>query len=87
MNAYWNGEPALAEQVVVTVPEWRDGDPPAAWWEPFAGTERRAVIVVYNNDRFILDDEDGSGYQKVTQGFGGPSWPHRSLPIRSRVVA
>ncbi|RKX65384.1 MAG: hypothetical protein DRP42_04860 [Tenericutes bacterium] len=77
---YWNGEPTEATRVVVTV-----GKPMApTWWcADLEGHARRAVEVVYGGETFFLDDEDGSGWAKVTEGHGSPNWPHSSLPDSS----
>lgn len=75
-ETYWNGEPTPARKVRVRVTE------PVAttwWFADLVGTERAAVEVTYGGDTFLLDDEDGSGWRKVTEGRGGPRWPHRSL--------
>jgi hypothetical protein len=78
MGTYWNGESCSAERVTITV-----GDAPApTWWcADLAGTQRPAVRVHYGSEVFYLDDADGSGWRKVTEGHGSPSWPHRSLPV------
>lgn len=82
-TTYWNGTKTKARKVTVTV-----GPPPVAtWWcAGLEGTQRAAVEVCYFAHRFFLDDEDGSGWRKVTEGHGGPSWPSSSLPDGSTVV-
>ncbi len=83
-RTYWNGEPTICERVRVRV-----GEPMApTWWcAALAGTERQAVRVRYGRATFLLGDEDGSGWRKVTEGHGGPRWPSRSLPDSSAVIA
>lgn len=78
----WNYENAEARRVVVTV-----GTPttPTWWCADMEGQERKAVEVTYGGDTFFLDDEDGSGWYKVTHG-GGPDLSHKSLPSSSTVV-
>lgn len=75
-RTYWNGEPAKVRKVFVKVG-------PAAkstyWYAGLEGTIRKAIEVEQAGCRFLLDDEDGSGWQKVTVGKGGPSFPHSSL--------
>jgi hypothetical protein len=80
---HWNGEPCTGRRLEVIVPEWREGDPPHAWWKPYQGDTRKAVLVEYYDQRHLLDDEDGSGWFKVTEGHGSPRWGHRDLPLRS----
>lgn len=74
---FWNGEPAGAERVKVLIPrhswpKWLDAD---------ASPLRHAVRVRYGRQAFFIDNEDGSGWRKVTNGFGSPQYGHRSLPI------
>lgn len=74
----WNGEPCAARKVRVMV---ADSDFfPAYWARQYVDTVREAVEVTYNGQTFYLDNEDGSGWHKVTHG-GGPGWPHRDLEI------
>ena len=82
-QTFWNFEFTPCRQVRVKV-----GSPPApTWWcAQYEGTIRKAVEVTYHGMKFYLDDEDLSGWLKVTQGRGGPATPHRSLPDNSEVV-
>lgn len=82
-KTYWNGEPAQCRRVVVRVgvvetPTW--------WCAGLEGAERKAVEVVYSGQTFYLDDENGSAWLKVTKGYGGPEWGHKSLPDDSTVI-
>lgn len=77
-QCYWNGEKAIARHVRVRV----DKDLPPGWWcAGLEGTIRRAVAVTYGGETFYLDNEDGSGWLKVTVGRGSPGVGHRSLPV------
>lgn len=78
-ETYWNGLPTPAERVRVVV----DTSPVDTWWcADLAGTERAAVRVGEpGGEVMYLDDEDGSGWWKVTEGRGSPRVPHRSLPV------
>lgn len=78
----WNGERcrALKVRVVVGKP-----DRPTWWFAGLEGTERRAVRVDYGGQTFYLDNEDGSGWAKVTVGRGAPQWGHKSLNIEREV--
>lgn len=82
-QTFWNGEPTPARKVRVIV----GPSPKPTWWcAELAGQERAAVEVSYFGDRFYLDDEDGSGWAKVTQGRGSPQYGHSSLPV-SKVLS
>ena len=83
-NAFWNGELCHARKVIVKVgkslrPTW--------WCAEFEGQERPAVEVLYGGQRFFLDNLGGSGWGKVTTGYGSPQYGHRSLPNDSEVVS
>lgn len=84
IRTYWNGEPTECRRVTVIV---GTAERPSWWCADLAGQQRAAVEVTYYGVASYLDDEDGSGWRKVTQGFGGPRWPHRSLPVHSVVGA
>ena len=80
----WNGEPCEAVKVRVIV----GPSPRPTWWcADIEGAEREAVRVTYCGQVFYIDNEDGSGWRKVTDGGGGPSWPHRSVPVDREVEA
>lgn len=83
-GTFWNGEPCQADRCRVIVGDV--GDMPLHWARDLVGTERAAVLVVYYSQHFLLDDEDGSGWAKVTEGRGSPRWPHRNLPMSSKVL-
>ena len=74
----WNGEPCGALKVRVVVadaPEF-----PLYWARDLVGMEIDAVQVTYNGDVFYLDNRDGSGWHKVTNG-GSPRLRHSELSI------
>ncbi|MET7477972.1 hypothetical protein ABZT17_26895 [Streptomyces sp. NPDC005648] len=77
-DTQWNGEPCVATQVTVIVAD--DHVFPLYWARDFVGTRRKAIEVQYGDQTFYLDDEDGSGWDKVTHG-GSPAWGHRDLII------
>jgi hypothetical protein len=75
----WNGEPCEAKRVRVIVADAPDC--PNYWAREFVGQERNAVEVRYFDTPFYLDDENGSGWAKVTLGGGGPEWGHKGLEV------
>ncbi|HYW33008.1 MAG TPA: hypothetical protein VE869_16020 [Gemmatimonas sp.] len=82
-STYWNGEPCTARRVFVRV----GTVPTATWWcAGMEGTVRRAVEVTHSGVPFYLDNENGSGWGKVTAGRGSPWVGHASLPSDSVVV-
>lgn len=79
-GALWNGEHTDARRCEVIVGK----SPYPTWWcAHLAGTVRKAVRVEHAGAVFFLDDEDGSGWAKVTEGRGSPRMGHRSLPDTS----
>lgn len=81
-RTFWNYEPTPARIVRVIVGK---SERPTWWCAELEGTEREAVEVNYHGNKFYLDNEDGQGWAKVTQGRGGPDWGHSSLPVASLV--
>lgn len=78
-GTYWNGERCTARRVRVIVGE---SNPRGAWYEGLEGTARDAVEVLYGDMVYYLDNEDGSGWLKVTKGRGSPGVSSRFLSIR-----
>lgn len=86
-RTFWNGlaTDALRGTMVVDT----EGLPETNWavQEGLDG-ERIAVVRVnldgvnYGGGVSWLDDRDGSGWRKVTEGHGGPRWPHREVPVK-----
>ncbi|MFJ2719414.1 hypothetical protein [Streptomyces sp. NPDC087437] len=77
-DTQWNGEPCGARRITAIVAD--DGRFPMYWARHLVGTRRNIVEVVYGGETFYLDDEDGSGWNKVTHG-GSPHWTHSSITI------
>ena len=82
-ETFWNGEPCEARHVRVIV-----GTPlrPTWWCAPLEGKEWMAVEVKQHGKVFFLDNTDGSGWRKLTEGRGMPNYTHRSLPADSKVI-
>lgn len=77
---FWNGEPCRAKVVTVVVGK----APRETWWcAKLEGQQRQAVEVEYAGQKFYLDNEDGSGWWKVTQGHGSPFVGHSSIPVEA----
>lgn len=76
----WNGEPCIATRVTAIVAD--TGFFPGYWAREYVGTRRKAVCVQYAGRTFYIDDEDGSGWHKVTHG-GGPGSSHKDLDVEA----
>jgi hypothetical protein len=85
-ETFWNGLPTTAARgtaVVADAPEF------PAYWARTEGIigERIPVVEIaldgvnYGGGTDYLDNRDGSGWRKVTDGHGGPRWPHRNVGI------
>lgn len=86
MTAFWNGLPTTATRgtaVVADAPEF------AAYWARTQGVVGSRIPVVqvvldgvnYGGGVTYLDDRDGSGWRKVTEGHGSPRLGHRNVAI------
>lgn len=78
-ETYWNGESCEARRLKAVVEE--DERFPHYWARSLIGTVRAVVEVHYGQQIFYIDDEDGSGWGKVTEGHGLSSWSHRTLAV------
>lgn len=83
-GTFWNGLPTVAERgtaIVAPAPQF-----PMYWARHLVG-QRIAVVrveldgVAYGGGTDYLDDVDGAGWRKVTEGKGGPGWPHSNVSI------
>jgi hypothetical protein len=78
IDTRWNSQPCdvvRGSAVVKDAPEF-----PQYWAREHVGQRRRVAVVFQDRQWFVLDDEDGSGWVKVTNG-GGPRLGHRDLAI------
>ena len=83
---YWNGQPTLAYRGTAIV-----ADNPAfpQYWAREANIigQRIAVVCVvlegvnYGGGITYLDNRDGSGWYKVTKGYGSPRVGHANVTI------
>lgn len=60
-------------------PFTKEPSTPTWWFAGLGGTVRDAVEVTYGGRSFLLDDEDGRGWAKVTEGRGSPRRSHSGL--------
>lgn len=76
-QTYWNGKPTPCRRLRVRLPDTYDGPATDPWFAHLLGQEIDAVDV---DCCFLLADDDGSGWRKVTVGRGSPYFRHRGLP-------
>lgn len=85
-QTYWNGEPTPAERGTAIVAEAPEVPMYWARTEGIIG-DRIAVVRValdateQSGDVMYLDDRDGKGWAKVTEGRGGPRFGHSNVTI------
>ena len=85
-QGYWNGLPTEVERGTATV---ADAPEFPAYWARAEGIIGQRIPVVrvvldgvnYGGGTSYLDDRDGSGWRKVTQGHGSPAYGHRDVAI------
>lgn len=78
MTARWNGQPCDVK-VIRIVMNGTEDNPVLFWGKAFYGMERQALLVTQGSSQFVIDNEDGTGWLKVTVGMGSPSYGHRSI--------
>lgn len=83
-QTFWNGEPTKCTKVRVIV---ADAAFPLYWAREFIGQEREAVKVELDYDKvFYIDNEDGRGWLKVTEGHGMWRYAHSDLGVEREVT-
>lgn len=78
-KTYWNGEECHALHVEVIVAD--DTRFPLYWARELVGQRRKAIAVTWGGHTFYIDDEDGQGWLKVTEGRGMWTYGHRDLAV------
>lgn len=73
VSFFWNGEPCKVRFLYILIKPTECKN--LAWWKPFEGTIRQVAEVTLWGDPFIIDNEDGLGYAKLT---GGGMWTQGS---------
>lgn len=69
---YWNGLPAqITCCIIEIIPA---PDKPMMWFNAFAGQERQVVEITQDGTTFIIDNQHGEGFFKVTTGMGSPGY-------------
>lgn len=82
-QGFWQG--AEVEIACCLVKLNKNTEQPLHWYNAFTNTERQAIEVVYKEpngnevQKFLIDNNNGTGFYKVTKGKGSPRFPHASL--------
>jgi hypothetical protein len=98
IEAYWNGVEVEAQKVNIIVAD--DTRFPMYWARELVGTQRKAlkitvtkapknadgdIVEVNPPEIFYIDNEDGEGLKKVTEGKGMWTYSHKSLNAEKEV--
>ena len=83
-QGYWNGLPTEIEVGTAVVAS--ETPFPDYWGKELAGQRIEVVRVVLDGVNYgggvdYLDNRDGSGLRKVTEGMGSPRYGHRNVVI------
>jgi hypothetical protein len=76
-KGFWNYTQEIEFQPVL-VEVVKIDEPKTHWQNAFVGTVRQGVQCFRGNYSWIMDNEDGSGYEKIKR-LGGPDSGHRDL--------
>jgi hypothetical protein len=78
-QGYWNGEPTATFVGVYYRVEKAETE---TWWQNrVIGTIRQGLLITYRKETWLIDNEHGDGYYKVTDGKGSPQCGHKSLGV------
>lgn len=70
-SGWWNGLAAKTTCCIIEViPSTKK---PLMWFNAFSGKTRQVVEVHQDDRHFIIDNQHGDGFHKVTEGMGSPS--------------
>lgn len=83
-TGFWNGEPT-ATFVGVTY-EVVQSDGKMHWQNSHIGNRRQGIQITQGSETWIIDNEHGDGYYKVTKGQGSPRCGHKSIFNPANVV-
>lgn len=83
-NGFWEGEPT-AKFVGVTY-EVSEPEKPTWWTKSHVGKRRQGIQITYEGSTWIIDNEHGDGYFKVTEGMGSPWCSHKIVTNPLNVI-
>jgi hypothetical protein len=75
-ETFWNNEPCDVRHVVVKVGK---AEKLSFWYAPLEGQNRLCLEVRQHGRSFLMDNEDGSAWHKVTVGRGTMWLGHKSI--------
>jgi len=76
-KGFWAGEKVTYDFVMVSAQKHEVEPLILPWWAPFIGEKRQAIRVYAKSGIYLIDNEDGYGFEKLQQGFGSHFIGHR----------
>lgn len=76
-NGYWNGESTAVFSAIEYQPLQVENI--NHWQNRYVGKTRQAIKITYEGETWLIDNEHGDGYYKVTKGMGSPGCGHKSI--------
>lgn len=77
LTGYWNGDKSA--NFIGVIYKVDKASTPTWWQNRIVGTERQGLIITYANQTWLIDNECGDGYYKLTEGLGSWRCGHKSL--------
>lgn len=77
IKGFWNGEPAEITGIIYTVT--KSEITPLHWQNSCVGEKRQGIKIFHKGASFMIDNEDGQGYLKVTEGRGSFTYGHKTV--------
>lgn len=75
-DGFWNGEPASFTVISYEVLRNENKN---HWQNMFVGEKRQGVLITQYDQSWLIDNQHGDGYCKVTIGMGSPRYGHKSV--------
>jgi hypothetical protein len=73
---YWNNEEVSISGVNYLVTQ---SGTPLHWQNLHVGSTRQGIKIQYCGTSFVIDNENGDGYRKITKGRGSLQYSHKSV--------
>lgn len=75
-QTFWNGERCECFAINYIVEQ---SETPLYWGNSIIGQSRQGLVIKYNGDTFIIDNQHGEGWNKITKGQGMFRYAHKSV--------
>jgi Fe-S cluster assembly scaffold protein SufB len=85
LTGYWNGQPT-AQFEGVTYEVTHIERTPLHWQNSLVGTRRQGLRIEYEGHTWYIDNENGEGFYKLTEGKGMWTSGHKSVENPVNVI-